>query len=396
MYTLTTSTRKILNLRKRVRGIAGGSSASKTISILLWLIDYAQSNKGELISVVSETFPHLKRGAMRDFLNIMQEHHYYQDKRWNKTDCIYEFPTGSLIEFFSADQPGKVRGPRRDIVFINEANNISYETYTQLEIRTKKIIWLDWNPVNEFWFYTEVLGKQDVDFITLTYKDNEALSPEIIDALESRRSNKNWWNVYGLGKLGMIEGRIYTNWQFVDDIPHEARLFRRGMDFGYTNDPTSIIAGYQYNGGYILDEELYQRGMTNNSIADFLKNVSYCLVKADSAEPKSIEEIRQYGINIVPVMKGKDSVRQGIQFVQDQKISVTKRSVNLIKEYRNYMWQQDMDGKFLQKPEGGNDHALDAVRYLFDDSVYRSNASTGVPFDAQNRSWGYSSMDAYR
>jgi phage terminase large subunit len=396
MYTMTSATRKILALRKRIRAVCGGSSASKTISILLWLIDYAQSHKGQLISVVSETFPHLKRGAMRDFLNIMQEHHYYVDRKWNKTDCIYEFPTGTLIEFFSADQPGKVRGPRRDIIFINEANNISYETYTQLEIRTKDIIWMDWNPVNEFWFYSEIQGKQDCDFITLTYKDNEALSPEIVDALEVRRNNKNWWNVYGLGQLGMVEGRIYTGWNFIDSIPEEARLFRRGLDFGYTNDPTAIVAAYQYNGAYILDEELYQRGMTNNSIADFLKNLTYSLIKADSAEPKSIEEIKQYGVNIVPVTKGKDSVRQGIQFVQDQRLSVTKRSINLIKEYRNYMWMQDSDGKFLQRPEGGNDHCLDSVRYIFDDSAYKSVQGTGVPFDVQNRVWGVSSMDAYR
>lgn len=396
MYTLTTATRKILKLNKRIRAVCGGSSASKTISILLWLIDYAQSNKGVLISIVSETFPHLKRGAMRDFLNIMQEHHYYVDKKWNKTDCIYEFPTGSLIEFFSADQPGKVRGPRRDIIFINEANNISYETYTQLEIRTKDIIWLDWNPVSEFWFYTEVMPKQDVDFITLTYKDNEALSAEIVDALESRRGNKNWWNVYGLGQLGMIEGRIYTNWEMIDDIPHEAKLFRRGLDFGYTNDPTAIVAVYQYNGAYILDEELYRRGLTNNAIADFLTNLDYCLVKADSAEPKSIEEIKQYGINILPVVKGKDSVRQGIQYVQDQKIFMTKRSVNLIKEFRNYMWGQDVDGKFTQKPEGGLDHCMDAVRYAFDDSTSRPTTSSGLPFSPMYRPWGVSSFDAYR
>lgn len=157
MYKITTATKKILELKKRIRGVSGGTAASKTISILLWLIDYAQSTKNEIISVVSETFPHLKRGAMRDFLNIMQEHGYFKEVLWNKSDFIYSFEKGSKIEFFSADQPGKVRGPRRHVLFINEANNISYEIYTQLEVRTEKIIWLDWNPTNEFWWYIEVL-----------------------------------------------------------------------------------------------------------------------------------------------------------------------------------------------------------------------------------------------
>jgi phage terminase large subunit len=363
MYQPTTAVKKILKLGKRIRGIAGGSSAGKTIAILLWLIDKAQTNNNLLISVVSETFPHLKRGAMRDFLNIMETHNSFENKRWNKTDCIYEFKTHSIIEFFSADQPGKVRGPRRDIIFINEANNISYETYTQLEIRTKDIVWLDWNPVSEFWFYTQV-KQGDVDFLTLTYKDNEALDPKQVDALEARMGNKNWWRVYGLGLLGVIEGRIYSDWNFVDDVPHEAKLFCRGLDFGYTNDPSALVAAYQFNDGYILDEELYRRGMTNNQIADFLNNLSYSLVKADSAEPKSIEEIKQYGINIVPVLKGRDSIRQGIQYVQDQRISVTKRSVNLIKEYRSYLWQQDNDGKFLNKPEGGGDHCFIGSTYI--------------------------------
>ena len=209
MYIRTTATNKLLSLRKRIRGISGGTSASKTISILLWLIDYAQSNNDQIISVVSETFPHLKRGAIRDFLSIMNELNYFVDSRWNKTDYVYTVETGSKIEFFSADQPGKVRGPRRDVLFINEANNVSYETYTQLEIRTKRIVWLDWNPVSEFWWYEEVLGKQDVDFITLTYKDNEALDPMIVQALEVRRNNKNWWRVYGKGMLGEAEGRIW-------------------------------------------------------------------------------------------------------------------------------------------------------------------------------------------
>lgn len=368
MYQATTATNKILKLKKRIRGVSGGTSASKTISILMWLIDYAQSTENEIISVVSETFPHLKRGAMRDFLNIIQEHNYYKDDRWNKSDYIYTFEKGSKLEFFSADQPGKVRGPRRDVLFINEANNISYEIYTQLEVRTKKIIWLDWNPVNEFWWYSDVALTRDHDFLTLTYKDNEALDPSIVQAIEARKANKNWWKVYGLGQLGDVEGKVFRDWQIVDDIPHEARLETRGLDFGYSNDPSALVAIYYYNGGYILDEELYQKGMTNKQIADTINNLTnnQILIKADSAEPKSIDELRLYGVNVLPTVKGRDSVNQGIQFVQNQRISVTKSSTNLIKEYRNYMWETDDDGKITNKPIGIFNHAMDAIRYGFE------------------------------
>lgn len=364
-FIQTTGTKKLLKLNKRIRGVAGGTSASKTISILLWLIDYAQSTEGKMISVVSETFPHLKRGAIRDFMNIMEEHKYFKRDNWNKTDFIYTFPKGSKIEFFSADQPSKVRGPRRDILFINEANNISYETYTQLEVRTKGIIWLDWNPVSEFWFYEEILGKQDCDFIKLTYKDNEALDKNIVRAIESRKGNKNWWKVYGEGELGEAEGRIFTGWKMIDKVPHEARLERYGLDFGYSNDPSAIVAIYYYNGGYILDEVMYRKGLSNKQLSDVLLNQKQALTVADSAEPKSIDEMISYGVSIIPATKGQGSVLQGIQYVQQQQISVTKRSLNLLKEYRNYLWQTDKEGRIINTPEDLFNHAMDAIRYAF-------------------------------
>jgi phage terminase large subunit len=296
----------------------------------------------------------------------MEGHNIFKSGSWNKTDYVYTFPSGSKIEFFSADQPGKVRGPRRDVLFVNEANNIPYETYTQLEVRTKKIIWLDWNPVSEYWWYTDILPTQDVDFITLTYKDNEALETSIVQAIEARRSNKNWYRVYGEGQLGEVEGKIYKDWQIIDEIPHEARLERYGLDFGYSNDPTAIVAVYKYNGGIILDEVTFQKGLKNNQIADILKNVPSALVIADSAEPKSIDEIASYGVSILPAQKGQGSVNRGIQYVQQQRVSVTKKSINIIKEYRNYLWQTDNDGKIINTPDVGFDHAMDALRYAIE------------------------------
>lgn len=368
MYSLTTATKKLSKLRKRIRAVSGGTSAGKTISILQLLIDDAQTDKvPTLTSVVSESFPHLRKGAMRDFLNIMREHGYYKDAQWSKTDFTYTFESGSQIEFFSADQSGKVRGPRRDRLFVNEANNISQETFEQLLLRTKEYAWADWNPVSEFYMYTDYIGKrEDVDFVILTYLDNEALDKSIVSEIESRKHNKQFWQVYGLGQLGESEGRIYTGWQIIDEIPHEARLERYGLDFGYSNDPTSIVAIYYYNGGYILDEICYQKGLSNKQIVDVFQNIPKALIIADSAEPKSIDEIKSYGLNVLPTVKGADSVVQGIQYVQDQRISITKRSVNGIKEYRNYLWRTDKDGRILNTPIDMFNHFLDATRYAFD------------------------------
>jgi len=356
MFIETTATIKVKSLKKRIRAVQGGSSASKTISILLYLIALAQTDKQKtLTSICSESIPHLKRGVIRDFKNILQTHHYWKTSSWNATDSIYTFETGSQIEFFSTDNGDKLRGARRDRLFLNEANNNTLEAFEQLEIRTREFVFLDWNPSNEFWFYTDVLGKRsDVDHIILTYKHNEALSSQIVDSLEQRKNRKGWWQVYGLGLLGEIEGKIFKNWKIIDEIPHEARLERRGLDFGYTIDPTVIVDIYYYNGGYILDEICYQKGLSNRSIV------------GDSAEPKSIDDIREYGINIIGAKKGAGSVSQGIQHVQDQKISLTKRSVKTIKAYRNYLFKIDKNGKIINTPDDSIhewSNSMDAIRY---------------------------------
>ena len=269
-----------------------------------------------------------------------------------------------LYSLKSIDTYGKAHGPRRDVLFINEANNLDYLIADQLITRTREWVWLDWNPTNEFWFYTEIMPhRSDYDFITVTYLDNEALLFEPnqstrIHEIESHKHNKQWWQVYGLGQLGEVEGRVYTGWAIIDEVPHEARLERRGLDFGYSNDPSAIVDIYKYNGGFIFDERLYQKGMSNQQLAEFLKNIDNpeALIFADSSEPKSIDEIALYGAPIIPAQKGQGSVNQGIQYVQDQRISVTKRSLHLIKEYRNYLWEVDKQGKVLNKPEDVNNH----------------------------------------
>lgn len=385
----TSATQRIFDLTKRIRAVAGGTSASKTISILVWLIDYCQDilNTNKLCTVVSESYPHLEKGAMLDFQNIMKDRGYWNDKLWNGTKHTYTFETGNKLEFFSVDTYGKAHGPRRDVLFVNECNNLEYKIVDQLVTRTREVIWLDWNPSEEFWFYTELLPnrKDDIDFITLTYLDNEALDPIIVQDIESHKNNIAWWTVYGLGQLGAIETRIYKDWAIVDGVPHEARLERRGLDFGYSNDPTGLVDVYYYNGGYILDEKLYRKGMLNKQIADVIVNQQQdALCIGDSAEPKSIDELKLYDVNIMPAVKGPGSVATGIAFVQAQRISITSSSLNLIKEYRNYLWKTDRKtGRILKIPEDGQaDHLMDATRYaltsILRPTEYLQNATVQV------------------
>jgi len=364
----TTATKKVFALSKRIRAVCGGTSASKTISILVWIIDYCQvkQEREKLVHVVSETFPHLEMGAMLDFQNIMKDRGYWNEERWHATLHTYTFETGNKVRFLSVDTYGKAHGPRRDVLFANECNNIDYNIIDQLITRTREIVWLDWNPSEEFWFEEQMKpNRSDIDFIRLTYKDNEALDEVTINEIESHRNNKNWWQVYGLGLNGTTEARIYKDWKTIDEVPHEARLISYGLDYGYTNDPTAIAAIYYLNGGYVVDEIAYQKGLSNRQIADILQALPAAPLYPDSAEPKSNDELRSYGITVMQVTKGKGSVTQGISFVQAQSVSITKRSVNLIKDYRNYMFKTDKDGKITNEPEHAFSHGPDAVRYGF-------------------------------
>ena len=368
MFKRTTATNKILALKKRIKIIQGGTSASKTYSILAVLINQALLEHGIEISVVSETIPHLRRGALKDFLKIMKWTGRFFENRFNKSLLRYEFANGSVIEFFSADDSSKLRGARRDILYINECNNVTFDAYNELAIRTRKEVYLDFNPANEFWVHTELKDESDSDFLILTYKDNEALDQSIVEQIEKNRDKAltssywaNWWKVYGEGQLGMLEGVVFSNWKTIDTIPKEARLLGIGLDFGYTNDPTAIVEIYAYNGQRIVNEIVYQNGLVNSEIAKRLpKNV---IVYADSSEPKSIEEIRRLGITIKGVTKGKDSINYGIDVMQRQDYLITNQSVDLIKELRSYIWDTDKTGRRLNKPIDFNNHAIDALRY---------------------------------
>lgn len=386
MFKYTTAIKKLRKLTKRIREVPGGTSAGKTFGILPILIDTAARMPLLEISVVSESIPHLKRGAIKDFKKIMKDTGRWIGDHWHGTDLKYTFHNDSYIEFFSADQEDKVRGPRRNILYINECNNISFETYHQLAIRTDMYVWLDYNPTQEFWVHTELNNDPDVEKIILTYKDNEALAETLVKEIEKARTkafydefaqdlfaesnikNKywaNWWKVYGLGLIGSLEGVVFKNWEQINSIPESAKLLCYGLDFGYTNDPTALIACYKYDNELIFDELIYQTGMLNTDIIREIKSFggSKATIFADSAEPKSIEEIRRAGIQIKPAVKGADSIKYGIDYLQSFQIKVTNRSVNLIKELRNYTWDTDKTGKALNKPIDAYNHGIDSMRY---------------------------------
>lgn len=369
MLQATTAQSKILKLRKRVRIVQGGTSSSKTFTILPLLIQYAIQTPNSEISVVAESIPHLKRGAMKDFIKIMNWSGNFKEANFNRSNLTYKFTNGSFIEFFSADQPDKLRGARRDILFINECNNVSFESYQQLAIRTKKFIYLDYNPTNEFWVHKELKEDSNSDFIILTYKDNEALDPAIVKEIEKAKVKavtstywQNWWRVYGLGLIGNLEGVIFNNWKTIDGLPDDAELIGYGLDFGYTNDPTAIVEVYKWNKQRILNEICYQKELTNSQIAKRVAERIPCY--CDSAEPKSIAELKKLGIRSIGVKKGPGSVNFGIQIMQANQYLVTSQSVNLINELRKYSWDKDRNsGLKVNKPIDDFNHAIDAVRY---------------------------------
>lgn len=342
------------------------------------LIEYATKHPDKLITIASINMPHLKRGALRDFRNILTANHYWNYYRINenKSESTFSFYNGSMIEFIALDE-GKARGSRRDVLFINEATLIAYDIFDQLEVRTKDYAILDYNPTSEFWAHTELVAKrEDVDFMIATYADNEALDESIIAKIEARRANKNWWRVYGEGQIGELEGLVYSGWNALDEVPEGAELLGYGLDFGFTNDPTAGVKVYKYEDSFILDEFLYRQGLFNTDIASVIKDneLENTLGVADSSAPKDIADLETMGCTIKGASKQSGDSKQSynqwaLSKIQEATINYTKSSTNLQREYLGYMWATNRAGKSLNVPEDGNDHLLDAAKYKLIDVI---------------------------
>lgn len=357
--------------------IQGGASAGKTFAIITLLISYCQSYPDSLVTVVGLSYPHLEAGSIRDFTKIMKETNIWNPDLWNKSAKIYSFPNGSLLEFKSIDRMS-ARGPRRDVLFVNEANGISFETFQELATRTKDFCIVDFNPSAKFWAHEKLCEglSSDTTHIILTYKDNEALTAREVDNIESHKPKKgeepsNWWVVYGLGQIGTLEGNVYSGWELSDNetIVAQGKLVRYGLDFGFSNDETALVAVYEMSDGKLgIVEKLYRKGLLGSQYGDILRRNEVdpnVLIVADSARPEIIAEIQKAGFRCIGADKNPGSVLRGIDRVAQRQIMYS--GDNLKREYLSYAWRKKRSGEVLDEPEDGNDHALDAVRYAVDD-----------------------------
>lgn len=345
----------------------GGTRSGKTWSLLQLCYNLIIKKQGILVSVVGETMPFLKRGAIRDFKTMLGNE--WHDEWWNASDKVYTIPTTkSSLEFFSADNEGKVHGSARDYLFLNECYFIDWEIYRQLAVRTRKRILLDYNPRSRFWVDEHLIGKEGVALIHSTYKDNKYLTPMQVAMIESNKGDENWWRVYGMGETGSVEGLVYRNWRIVADMPSTFKKEFICIDFGFTNDPTAILR-VRLSGGELWVQELaYRTGMLNADIVACLQQHGVgkgALIVCDSAEQKSIAEINALGgFRAVPVAKGRGSVTAGITAVQAYKLNVMQDALGTIDELRNYSWMRDsVNGGYINEPVDKYNHALDALRY---------------------------------
>lgn len=359
---------RAVRAKKRFIVHQGGTSSSKTYSILQVILNLCQRRKNLIISIVAETLPHLKRGAMRDFYKILMTEGLYNERYHNRTDGSYRFGT-NIIEFFSGDNIEKMKGGRRDILFVNEAYGLKWDIYDQLEVRTNWLVFIDYNPVSEFWVHDKILAtpSSDVEFIHSTYRDNPFLSRRIIQSIERHKGNKYWWRVYGLGEIGLVEGLVYPDFDIIKEMPMGLQDECYGMDFGYTNSPTTLYKiGFDHDNYLIYaDEYFYRTGMKQGNIISEMRRLHVQPDKdvvADSEDPRLIAELDDTEFNVYGASKSK--VKDEIDVMKRYRICITERSTNGIRELRNYMYKQDTKtGKWTNEPVDEWNHAMDAIRY---------------------------------
>lgn len=372
MYSDTTTLQKIEKMKSRIKVVQGGARAGKTIAVLIILCDLSFEQQDKVISVVTDSYPNLEKGAMRDWEKLLKATGRERYFKVNLSKHTWtNLCTGTTVEFFSCEADDAL-GAGRDYLFLNEASRISYDTYSQLAMRTTGDIWIDFNPVNEFWVHTNLLKRPSgVEFLKVTYLDNEEIPAGVLDELLSHKGDgtSNYWRVYGLGEIGSLEGNVYEGWQALSegDI-RKGHLIRYGLDFGFSNDETAMVSIYELEDGLGLVEEVYQNGILGSQYPEILMshNIDHSvLIVADAARPEIIAEIRNAGYRIIGADKGPGSVLRGIDRVQQRKIYYCGK--NLEREFMTYGWRKKKSGELLDEPQDGNDHCMDALRYAIDD-----------------------------
>ncbi len=389
---------------KRQVILQGGTGAGKTFAVMQYLLAYANNHQGAVISVVGESMPVLRRGPMRDLKRILelQEtnlHHpsAYRSRRLvkeNKTQGIFKIGA-SIIEFFSARDSTRLRGPKRDILFINECNKVSHNAFMELDSRTKLQTILDFNPVRRFWVHDNLLPyltEKEHVFLKCTYKDNPFLSYDQIRNIERNKHLANWWRVYGEGEIGETEGTVFNNWTIIQGatkikpvkefrlgdyayptpegstrVELPGKLLGFGVDFGFTHSPTALVQVHEFNGELYVHELLYRTGIHNEELLDYVqKHIDVrALAAADCASPQNIDFLIRNGwYGLKAAKKGDGSVLFGLDLLLQRKINVTAESQNLINELRNYVWDTDLKGNLSNNPVKEFDHSIDALRYI--------------------------------
>lgn len=366
----------LIRSKKKIIIEQGGTRSGKTYNILLWIIfEYCTKNSNKTVTICRKTFPSLRASVMRDFLNILKQYRIYREKLHNKSNSEYKL-FNNLVEFISLDQPQKVRGRKRDILFINEANELYFEDWQQLIFRTNGRIILDYNPSDEYhWIYDKVIPREDSDFYRTTYLDNPFLEQTIKQEIEMlKETDEQYWQIYGLGLKGISKATIFKYYE-CNLIPEDAKFIAYGADAGYSNDPSTLVSVYQKDHNLYIKEHLYQTMMTTHDIHNKFKEIGITKqqIYLDSAEPRLIDELRRMGWNVRPSLKGKDSINAGIDLLKRYKLNITSSSNNAIQEFRNYKWKEDKTGKLTNIPEDKNNHIIDAIRYATYSILSRPN-----------------------
>lgn len=386
MYQDTTALEKIEGMTERIKVVQGGARAGKTIAILIILCDLSFEVEDKIISIVTDSYPNLERGAMRDWEKLLKATGRERYFKVNLSKHTWtNLCTGTVLEFFSCDNEDAL-GAGRDYLFVNEASRIAHQTYDQLALRTTGDIWLDYNPTHEFWVHTDILRRPSgVGFLKLTYKDNEAIPPTVLEELLAHRGDgtSNWWRVYGLGEVGSLEGNIYEGWTPVDSIPDGYVLKRYGVDFGFSNDPTAVVAVYEGEDNSVcLDLKLYETKLLTPALVEKIKEMPEGLFVCDNARPEIIAELQANGVRAIGCNKTPGEKMNGklynIELVKRRKV-LYMNNKDLEREYLTYAWRtKKSTGEALDEPQDGNDHAMDAIAYAIRDLERKPVEYAGV------------------